>query len=328
MKFSFVNKKMFQAVFEGKSDDFISLLRYMEWWIREGYDKLETSPFCPSALWKEWANQTFVGFSSSKMILQSGHNFPSSFQIIPSHQKTFFSMKNFISYMRVNNFIQNKDRIFRSFKRIYPSARVTKEHESWYHLNPNPYFRYFEAFLLKESDIGPRWMLEVGAGACVNIAFYRSLFKDLRVVVIDLPEAIPVGYAFLKCVFPSLKICLPNDLGINYNENDYDVIFMLPYQTDKIARNRFDLAMNMSSFQEMDTKVIGNYMLLIAECLKKEGVFISVNLEQSRYIPDNNLKYYNFSAFNNKPTIKTADFANIHARSFRGNVCFVEVRKK
>lgn len=193
---------------------------------------------------------------------------------------------------------QNTELLLKSFQKFYPQANIPSEQRKWIDLNPNPYFRYYEAYLLKhKASHPPKRMLEIGAGACTNVAFYHSLFPHIKTLIVDLPEMIPVGYAFLKSTFPSLRICLPNKYNEHWNEENYDVTFTLPYQCDMIPKNHFDLAINVSSFQEMEISVVNNYIKLIWQCLKKGGSFISVNQEKSRHISENNLASYDFSMF-------------------------------
>ena len=60
--------------------------------------------------------------------------------------------------------------------------------------------------MLRETNIRFRKACWKSArGACVNVAFYRSLNPAMRTTVVDLPETIIFGYCFLKSVFPDIR---------------------------------------------------------------------------------------------------------------------------
>ena len=151
-------------------------------------------------------------------------------------------------------------------------------------------------------------MLEVGAGACVNVAFYRSLKPSLRSTVIDLPETILFGYCFLKSVFPDIRIALPNEVRSKPNDEQVDVRFLLPTQVDLVPDDSMDFCFNMSSFQEMTIDTVNHYLRFMARTLKPGGTLLSVNLETSRYLERNSLNNFDFSLYHAAPRVQPAPF--------------------
>ena len=83
MKFSDRDKTMFQTVFSPSADEARTLLDFMRYlWDEHVGDRISGHPlYSPSALWKQWAGQTFTGFSLEKILLQGGHAFPSSVEV-------------------------------------------------------------------------------------------------------------------------------------------------------------------------------------------------------------------------------------------------------
>ena len=73
---------------------------------------------------------------------------------------------------------------------------------------------------------------------------------------------------------------------------------LLLYQSDLINNNDIDLAMNISSFQEMNLETVNNYIKLIEKKLKINGQLISVNQTKAFYVQNNNLENWKFSKFN------------------------------
>ena len=47
------------------------------------------------------------------------------------------------------------------------------------------------------------------------------------------------------------------------NIDSFDIVFLLPFQTDLIPNKEIDLAMNNSSLQEMDLITVNNYIKLL-----------------------------------------------------------------
>jgi hypothetical protein len=126
-----------------------------------------------------------------------------------------------------------------------------------------------------------------------------------KYTVIDLPESISVGFSLLKAVFPELKIALPDvihdhiaaekDFRLLYEE--YDVVFMLPYQTDLIEDGIFNMAFNVSSFQEMNIDVVNEYLSLFHRVLKPGGSLILENLKFSREVKGNSFENYQLNDY-------------------------------
>jgi hypothetical protein len=154
----------------------------------------------------------------------------------------------------------------------------------------------------------PGSLLEVGAGACVNVAFYRSLNPSLRATVIDLPETILFGYCFLKSVFPEIRIVLPNEAESTQTDESVDVRFLLPTQVDLVPDDSMDFSFNMSSFQEMTIETVNHYLRFMARTLKPGGTLLSVNLETSRYLERNALNNFDFSLYHAAPRVQPAPF--------------------
>ena len=65
-----------------------------------------------------------------------------------------------------------------------------------------------------------------------------------------------------------------------------------------MVKNNIDIAMNVSSFQEMNLETVNNYINLLEKKLKVNGQFISVNQTKAFYIPNNNVENWKLSKFN------------------------------
>ncbi len=161
-------------------------------------------------------------------------------------------------------------------------------------------------------------MFEVDAGACVNVAFYRSLNRFLRTTVVDLPETIIFGYCFLKSIFPDIRILLPHEADQDREGSRADVLFLLPTQVDLVPDRSMNFCFNMSSFQGMTIETVNHYLRFMARTLKPGGTMLSVNLESSRYLEGNALKSYDFALYHATPSLKPAPFGTDLVRHIQG----------
>jgi hypothetical protein len=318
MKLSSRDKTMFQTVFSPSREEACALLEYVRFlWDHNEEEQISAHPlYGPSALWRQWAGQTFTGFSLEKILLQGGHAFPSSVEVSAGgepngDQSSWRRAAGVLFGGRKENLIrQGRDpiQLFQRFKRFFPQVGVCPEHSRWYAWHPNPYFRCLEAYTLREKSPLPDTMLEVGGGACVNVAFYRSLNPALRTTVVDLPETIVFGYCFLRTVFPDLRIALPHQAGQDQSGHPADVVFLLPTQVDRVPDDSINFCFNMSSFQEMEITTVNHYLRYLCRKLKVGGKLLSVNLETSRYLEGNALTNYDFAGYHAVPRTQPAPF--------------------
>lgn len=293
--------------------------------------------FAPSALWQTWLSETFVGFSSEKLLVLSGHRFAKSMEVAP----TFFEPQT--NQTRIHSAVASARRVLMrqvihsrpnlrslraGFRKLYPKSDLLAGHETMAELHPNVYFRTLEAFVLRSNRYAPHNLLEIGAGAGVNVAFYRELNPTMQCAIVDLPESVLVGYAFLKTVYPNLRICLPHQIHATYPKDGFDIVFLLPFQAHLWPVEEFDLCFNMSSFQEMDIEVVNNYLEFILERLAAGGLLISVNQRVSRHIEGNSLDSYRFENFGTTPLVKDAQFHTWLAGVPGVEVAYCEVEKE
>ena len=205
-------------------------------------------------------------------------------------------------------------KLVNKFNTIYPNSIIPSKHNDFINLHAFPYLRALEVLNLSEIK-SPKYVFEIGAGACMNIALLRDLYKT-KSLVVDLPDSIFAGYLLLKSFFQDIKIALPQDTA-DFDIDKFDVVFLLPYQVDIIPNDFFDVAYNISSFQEMKIDVVNNYLSLIYFVLKSGGSVILSNQEVSRYIEGNSFNNYQLGKFVNGVK-KTPAFQNFATRGICG----------
>jgi hypothetical protein len=273
IRFSRFEKQMFRVAFEGERSDILPLLDFLRFCYAENVrDRILDHPLGPSHVWKAWADETYLGFSTGRLMLQSGHRFAPS---------ELTGRSSWLPWGGDRFDIATERRAFRHF---YPALEIPRAHDTLYAAHPGSYLRVAEAVAL--SDVTAHRMLEVGAGACVHVAYRHLLNPGMRTVIVDLPESIFAGYLLLRMV--GIEVALPNE------DRDAAVTMRLPFQK---VTGLFDFAFNMASFQEMRRETVNRYIQFIRSLLNSGGMFQHINFRQSRQLPDNRAAEYDLSGF-------------------------------
>lgn len=124
----------------------------------------------------------------------------------------------------------------------------------------------------------PVWrVLEIGSGPAILAGLMMDAYGS-RHVLVDLPEEIVVGFSFLSEFWQHKRILLPHEAtSLGREDEKYDAVFLTPEQLPLLSDRRFDVAVNMFSFQEMSYETIGQYFSLIRERLAPGGIFYCAN---------------------------------------------------
>jgi putative sugar O-methyltransferase len=130
-----------------------------------------------------------------------------------------------------------------------------------------------------------RAILEIGAGSGLLSAIMFRYVRP-RLVIVDLPEVIPLSFLFLADLFQDAKFRLPNEVNSPLNPDD-DIVFLTPAQVDYLPDDSIDLAINVESFQEMTHAQIREYFRLIRRVSSHgASVFTSNRVEKIPLDPE------------------------------------------
>jgi len=301
----------FFTYFEANLEERRILLKYLEFLVSDdAYERVASDGrFAPSLTWRKWASGTLVGFSGDYLLIKSGHRFMSSQEALdyfPANQTPplIRSLLKCISKILQCNRYGTIKRNLRTFSSRYSEFRSPAMHQVFLETHGFVYLRMLEVFNLAELHTPPNAVIEVGGGACVQAAIMINAYNS-KYVIIDLPETIAAGFAYLKVVLPNIRIALPDLVAAAVREGEdfesifqqYDVVFLLPYQVDFLPNARFDLAINICSFQEMDIGVVNEYLKLFRRVVCPGGQCILENLKISRQIPGNSFDHYCLDGF-------------------------------
>lgn len=136
--------------------------------------------------------------------------------------------------------------------------------------------------------------VEIGSGSGVLAYLVVKKLGFKKANLIDLPIMIPVCYFWLSSVAGENFVALPGEKVSD------EVIYRLWNAGDvDLEDNSNDLALNITSFQEMNHKLVKDYFQIINKCLKPNSYFMCVN----RWIKATDFWLYPFKIFKNSKTI-------------------------
>lgn len=119
-------------------------------------------------------------------------------------------------------------------------------------------------------------VLEIGpAEGVLAIALYQVF--GCRLVLIDLPEVLPMAFTMISHYAPEASIVLPHETTAGPIQPEADFVLLVPEQARLIPDCSIDMAINTSSFQEMTYPIIDQYFRLIERCLRPGGLFYCLN---------------------------------------------------
>lgn len=126
-------------------------------------------------------------------------------------------------------------------------------------------------------------VLEIGAGYGGLAHHLSAILGNATAVIVDLPETLLYSASYLSLLNPTKRIYFYEPE--NFEEfihsdavNSTDFILLPNYKLDRLRHLRFDLAVNVASFQEMRTGQVQTYLDFIRETCR--GVLYSCNQDR------------------------------------------------
>ena len=289
------NRTRFLTKFEVSSNDIYRLCNFLAY-IQKPRVSLSLSQKI-SYFWKDLLESSFVGFGPNIVYLKSGNNFPSSVEINIFPKKIYsqiFFLFNIFKKILYRLFSFNYDKSIQNiiFNNIIGKIKFNS---NLFKIHPQRYLDYFyllnQVKRLKKKLI----VLEIGGGLSISSLILNKEKLLTKYINIDLPNQIITSFLFLRSN-SKLKIALPNEVSIK-NIKKFDIILLLPHQKKLLRNTKIDLALNISSFQEMQIETVNEYLSFVHQRLKKGGIFLSLNQTISHYIKNNNFNNCNIKKF-------------------------------
>ncbi|MDD5585775.1 MAG: putative sugar O-methyltransferase [Alphaproteobacteria bacterium] len=141
------------------------------------------------------------------------------------------------------------------------------------------------AFYERSPDSPPKTrILEVGGGYGRLFETMRYLTDwDMEYILVDaVPTSLVFAYQYLKTHYPELKIGL-SYAGDRYAPGQWDVYVMPSWHIDQLKDSTFDIAINISSFQEMNQYHVDAYLKLFDDQLRPGGLVYLCNSRDYRF---------------------------------------------
>ncbi len=166
----------------------------------------------------------------------------------------------------------------------------------------------------------PSTILEVGAGYGNLASKLKTIFKNSKYLIIDLPEVLLIQNYYLNIFDSNLKIINLIDNSKknikDLNNHNFDIA-LIPFNMFKNFKNiQFELAINTRSFGEMPREVLENYIKWIQDNICIDGLLYNTN----RYVftkskDKNKLRDYPYDNFW-EPIISQPQWLQSHLHEF------------
>jgi putative sugar O-methyltransferase len=115
-------------------------------------------------------------------------------------------------------------------------------------------------------------IVELGSGIGLLASAFLKLKKSLKYIIIDIPPALYISQNYLEALgykilgyYDVINLKSLKDIDIN----KYDVICLPTWKINLLKDNKFDLFMNVASFQEMEPALVENYLKKISPQISK-----------------------------------------------------------
>jgi len=117
-------------------------------------------------------------------------------------------------------------------------------------------------------------ILEIGGGYGALAYHINKIIKNTTYVIVDLPETLLFSAVYLSLCLPKQSIYIYDrqtfPVSASNNFSGYDFVLLPNYSIDYIKKMRFDLVINMQSFQEMRPAQLDIYLDFIYGVLDGE----------------------------------------------------------
>lgn len=119
-------------------------------------------------------------------------------------------------------------------------------------------------------------IVELGAGIGLLASAFLKLKKKLKYLIVDIPPALCFSSYFLKNLgfkvfdFEDLhKLDSREKINLKDIYQTYDVVCLPTWMLNRLGDYKFDLFVNVASFQEMEKEQVYNYLSIFEKHLKK-----------------------------------------------------------
>ena len=125
-----------------------------------------------------------------------------------------------------------------------------------------------------------RTIMELGGGYGKFAYYILKKMKNFTYIDLDIPETLTLASYFLSKCFPKNRNFFYGEAEFNKDiETNYELIFLPPWEIEKINENTINLSINKNSLGEMDPLAAKNYLEHIHRTSK---YFFSMNHEYFR----------------------------------------------
>lgn len=211
--------------------------------------------------------------------------------------KIFFFKKSKAPLQSMNSrddYIQNRKNTYdKNYKNLVKSL-LGNNYEP---IHETVYAKHMDIINCLKNNTNPdqrKSFIEIGSGSGLLAFLLVKILGFKKANLIDLPIMIPICFFWISSIVGEDMVALPGEKITN------KIIFRLWIAGDcKLENNSSDLVINVTSFQEMNHKLVKEYFYKIKKWLTPKGFFMCVN----RWSKATDFWLYPYSLFKNSKTI-------------------------
>lgn len=150
-----------------------------------------------------------------------------------------------------------------------------------------------DKYFLKNNKNDYTYILDIGGGFGRLTEAIKNYYTDSKIKIVLLDNYIhSLVYAicYLKQKLPNVKIGNIYE-GDKFNLNEYDIIIVDYNNFLKMNTYKYDIVINITSFQETNKKIINDYLKLTNKLLNLNGILYSENLLNYKCVFDYNIPF-------------------------------------
>jgi len=120
-------------------------------------------------------------------------------------------------------------------------------------------------------------ILNIGDGYGFFSALIKNYYPDAKIICVDLGKTLLFQAHYCQRAFPASIRCLAGEQSIAAN---VDFVFCPAEDLESLSGEKFDLAVNIASMQEMNSETLRRYFQFLRRTLNTDGHFYCCNREE------------------------------------------------
>lgn len=124
-------------------------------------------------------------------------------------------------------------------------------------------------------------VLMIGDGYGVLSSLFKAIYPDAKMTLVDLGQTLLVQALRCEKAHPETSHSFANE---DVDQMKTDFLYCPADETERLLQNKYDVAVNIVSMQEMNLESIAGYFEILRSCLVKQNLFYCCNREYKELV--------------------------------------------